>query len=218
MAKKKYSINWEDDVAVSFEVDSVQYQNLEDVPDEKDRLKLEAMVDSAFVADIDGEFAKAQKELESIRKVPIEKIILSVFGGIGALMLLIAAIAAYSNVAKTHRELSAPAAIVDITKRLEYDPQDTNRVIGELYYPIVEFTAKDGKRRKVQMTEGSSQPEYEVGNEVSVLYEPNNPASARIKSTSSFVLMWILPGITGLLGIGFLGAVIAVQRVIKTTQ
>ena len=65
MAKKKYSINWEDDVAVSFEVDGMQYESLDDVPDESDRRKLEAMMDSAsdaeFEAEVDAEIAKAKK-------------------------------------------------------------------------------------------------------------------------------------------------------------
>ena len=61
MAKKKYSINWEDDLPVSFEVDGVQYGSLEDVPDEADRLKLEAMMDSSFDAEFDAEFEKMGK-------------------------------------------------------------------------------------------------------------------------------------------------------------
>ena len=44
MAKKTCSINWEDDVPVSFEVDGVQYESLEEVTDETDRLKHEAMM------------------------------------------------------------------------------------------------------------------------------------------------------------------------------
>jgi hypothetical protein len=96
--------------------------------------------------------------------------------------------------------------------RLQYDEEDRDRVIGEAYFPVVEFRAKDGKRRRVQLSEGSFPPAYEVGDEVTVLYEPEHPLEARIKSGGSTALMWILPGITGILGLAFLGAVIAVQR------
>src|SRR6186997_2492629 len=96
MAKKKYSINWEDDDPVSFEVDSVQYESLEDVPDESDRLKLEAMMNATD----DAEFEKIEKELQENQGTPIEKIILPIFTGVAILMLLIAAIASMSNIMK----------------------------------------------------------------------------------------------------------------------
>jgi len=44
---KKHSVNWEDEVPVSFEVDGVKYDSLEDVPNLKDRRKLEAMLDTS---------------------------------------------------------------------------------------------------------------------------------------------------------------------------
>lgn len=216
MAKKKYSINWEDDTAVSYEVNGVTYENLEDVPDEKDRVKLEAMMVSAEDAEFDAEFTKAQKELEQISEFPVEKVVLSVFTGIAVIMLLIAGIASFNNIRKVNREESAPGRVVDMTKRLEYDEEDRDRIIGEAYYPVVMFTANDGKRRSVQLNEGGFPPAYEVGDEVTVLYEPEHPLDARIKSFSSSALMWVLPGITGVLGISFLVAVIAVRKVMMS--
>ena len=213
MAKKKYSINWEDDIPVSFEVNGVTYESLDDIPDEKDRLKLEAMLNSAEDAEFDSEFEKMDKDVQQTDDTPIENIILPIFTGVAVLMLLIAGIASVNNILKTGREENAPGRVVEMTKQLEYSEQDRNRVIGEAYYPVVEFTAKDGKRRSVQLSEGSFPPSYEVGDEVTILYEPDRPLDARIKSFASSAGMWILPGITGILGIGFLIAVIAVRRV-----
>jgi hypothetical protein len=133
-------------------------------------------------------------------------------------MLLIAGIASFNNIAKVNREESAPGRVVELTKRLEYDEEDRDRVIGEAYYPVVEFVAQDGKRRNVQLSEGSFPPAYEVGDEVTILYEPEHPLDARIKSFGSSALMWILPGITGILGIAFLGAVLVVRRVMFTSE
>lgn len=209
MAKKKYSINWEDDIPLSFEVNGVPYASLEAVPDETDRRKLEAMLDSSF----DAKFAEMQKEVQQIKGPAVEKIILTVFSGVAALMLFIAAVAAFSNVLKLGREESASGRVVDVIERREY-VNEQDRVIEEYYYPVVEFVASDGRRRTVQMNEGSSSPQYEVGEEVTVLYEPEHPLEARIKSVGSSALMWILPGITGILGGAFLGAVIAVQRLV----
>jgi hypothetical protein len=222
MAKKKYSINWEDDVAVSFEVNGVTYESLDDVPDEKDRGKLEAMMDSAddaeFEAEAKAEIAKAKKELERLDKVPFEKIILSVFTGVAVLMLSIAGIASVNNILKINREESVMGRVVDMTKRLEYDEEDRDRVIGEAYFPVVDFVSKDGKPHTVQLSEGSFPPAHEVGEEVIVLYEPEHPLDARIKSFGSSVAMWILPSITGILGIAFLGAVIAVRKLMPSEE
>jgi len=218
MTTKKYSINWEDELPVSFEVDGVTYDRLEDIPDEQDRHKLEAMMESSFDADFDAEFAEMNREVQQAYGVDVQKIILSVFTGIAVLMLLIAGIASANNILKVNREESAPGVVVDMTKRLEYDENDFNRVTGEAYYPVVEFTAKDGKRRSVQLSEGSFPPAYEVGDEVTVLYEPDHPLDARIKSFGSSTLMWILPGITGILGVAFLGAVIAVRKLMSPTE
>ena len=218
MAKKKYSINWEDDKAVSFEVNGMEYKSLDDVPDEADRLKLEAMMDSTEDAEFDAQFAKMGKDVPPTDETPIENIILPIFTGVAVLMLLIAGIASFNNILKTGREVSVSGRVVDMTKQLEYDQNNYNRVIGETYFPVVEFTANDGKRRSVQLSEGSFPPAYEVGNEVTVLYEPDHPLDARIKSFASSALMWILPGITGILGIGFLAAVLVVRRVIASSE
>jgi hypothetical protein len=68
------------------------------------------------------------------------------------------------------------------------------------------------------MSEGSSSPQYEAGDEVTVLYNPNRPLDARIKSFGSSALMWVLPGITGILGVAFLGAVVAVRRFMPAAE
>jgi hypothetical protein len=216
MAKKKYSIDWEDDEPVSFEVDGVQYESLDDVPDESDRLKLEAMMDAADSAEFDAEFEKAQSEVQQNQGVAIEKIILPIFTGVAILMLLIAAIATVSNISKINREESAPGRVTDVIMERSYINEE-DRVVQEFYYPVVQFIARDGKRRNVKMNEGSSSPSHEVGDDVIVLYEPDHPIEARIKSLSSTIGMWILPGITGLLGLGFLVAVLAVVKVMSSS-
>lgn len=218
MAKKKYSINWDDDKAVSFEVNGVEYKSLDDVLNEDDRLKLEAMLDSAEDAEFDAEFAKMDIDVLQADETPIENIILPIFTGVAVLMLLIAGIASFSNIAKINREETATGRVTDMTKQLEYDEEDRDRVVGEAYYPVVEFVALDGKRRTVQLNEGNFPAAYEVGDEVTILYEPDHPLDARIKSFASSAGMWILPGITGILGVAFLGAVLLVRRVMFNAE
>ncbi|MBI3168073.1 MAG: DUF3592 domain-containing protein [Chloroflexi bacterium] len=211
MAKKKYSIDWEDDLPVSFEVNGVQYETLEDVPDEGDRRKLEAMLDSSFDADFnDAEFEQLQKETQQINGVTAEKIIVWVFTGVAALMLMIAGISTVTTLQKLGREESVPGIVVEVVERKYVDAETDN--VSYYYYPVVDFKPKDGKRRTIQLNEGSNPPSQEVGDEVTILYEPEHPSDARIKSFGSSALMWILPSITGIVGFGFLGAVLVVQK------
>ncbi|HXQ36744.1 MAG TPA: DUF3592 domain-containing protein [Anaerolineales bacterium] len=217
MPRKKYSINWEDDVPVSFEVDGKSYESLDDLPDEADRLRFEAMLNSTLDAEFDAEFAKMDKEIQQVKGPAVENIILWAFTGIATLMLLIAGIAMYNNILKINREDSAPGHVVEMISRREYI-NEQDRVFQDYYYPVVEFVSSDGKAHKVQLSEGSSTPSHEVGDEVVVLYEPEHPLDARIKSVGSSALMWILPGITGILGIAFLGAVFVVRRFMPTEE
>jgi hypothetical protein len=212
MSKKKYSIRWENDEAVAFEIDDVVYESLDQIPDQKDLQKMMAMMSAAEETD----FVEPEAESGPPPAFPPEKIILWVFTGVAILMLGIAAIATANNLKNLAKEKSAPGRVVDMVTRREY-VNEQDRVVQEYYFPVVEFTAEDGRRRNVQMTIGSSSPEYEKGNEVTIRYDPENPLQARIDSFGSAALMWILPGITGILGIAFLGAVLLVQKVILRT-
>jgi hypothetical protein len=210
MAKKNYSVHWENEQAVAFEVDGVKYASLNEIPDKLDKHKLQEMMEAASAPDFnEKEWEQMQKESNKA-----EQIILWVFSGVAALMLLIAGIATFSNLATIVAERSAPGRVVDVVVKREY-VNEQDRVVTETYYPVVGFTADDGHRRTVQMSVGSSAPEYEKGNEVTVRYNPKHPLEARIDSFSSNTLMWILPAITGVLGLGFLGAVLAVRWLMK---
>lgn len=218
MAKKKYSINWEGESPISFEVNGVEYETLDEVPDEADRRRLESMLEFSSENDAedvdfnDEEFKQLRKDVEQISKFPVEKVVLWIFSGVAGIMLLVAGVSAFNAIAKINREESAPGRVVDMLERREY-VNEQDRIVEEYYYPVVEYASSDGKRHTVQLSEGSSTPSYEVGDEVTVLYEPEHPLDARIKSFGSSALMWVLPGITGILGIAFLVAVLVVWKV-----
>lgn len=223
MPKKKYSINWENDEPVSFEVDGILYDSLEQIPDAADRSKLETMIDASVEAEFEKEIQEFdrefKKDLEAHKKASVnaEKLILGIFSGVAVVMLLIAFISSASAILKMTREESAPGRVVEIIQRREY-VNEQDRVVQDYYFPVVEFVSADGRRHSVQMSEGSSAPSHEVGDEVTVLYAPDHPLDARIKSLGSSALMWILPGITGILGLGFLGAVIAVRKLMPSPE
>ena len=217
MAKKKYSINWEDDSPVSFEVNGMVYETLDDVPDEADRRRLESMLefssnDTEDVDFNDEEFKRLREDVEKISKFPVEKVVLWIFSGIAGIMLLVAGISSINAIAKINSEASSPGRVVDMIERRQY-VNEQDRIVEEYYYPVVEYVSSDGKRHTVQLSEGSNPASYEIGDEVTVLYDPEHPLDARIKSFESSALMWVLPGITGVLGVAFLVAVLVVWKV-----
>ena len=220
---KKYSINWENDEPTSFEVDGVSYESLDQVPDENDRSKLEAMLNASLEQEFEEDFEdfdrEFEKELEAHKKTSAsaEKLILGIFSGVALVMLLIAFVSAASALLKMNREESGPGRVVEMILRREY-VNEQDRIVQEYYFPVVEFVSTDGRYHSVQMTEGNSAPSHEVGDEVTVLYDPEHPLDARIKSFGSAALMWVVPGIIGILGLGFLGAVVAVRKLMPSTE
>ena len=223
MPGKKYSINWENDEPVSYEVDGVSYESLDAIPDEADREKLTAMTDASVEGQFEREFKdfdkEFQKDWEAHKKssASAEKIILGVFTGVAMLMLLIAFVSSANAILKMNREESTSGRVVEIIERREY-VNEQDRIVQDYYFPVVEFVSADGRPHTVHMTEGSSAPSHEVGDEVTVLYDPEHPLEARIQSFGSAALMWVLPGITGILGVAFLVAVIAVQRLMSPEE
>lgn len=158
-----------------------------------------------------------ETEVSEKEDTRVETLILLIFSGIAVLMLLIAGIASANAIRQISHEQSAPGQVVSMTMRREYI-NEQDRVVQEYYYPVVQFTASDGKTRTMQLSEGSDSPDYEQGDPVTVRYNPDHPIEARIDSFWSSAGMWILPVITGILGLGFLGAVLAVRWVMMKHQ
>jgi len=199
----------EDDQVVAVEVDGIQYDDPGQIPDAQDREKILELISKSTDEDFDREFEEEFRELER-QSAGAPKIIISVFLGVALLMLVIALISTVSTIRALSREANAPGRVVDMTVRQSRDSE--MQVVNEYYYPVVEFDLPDGTRKRVQLSEGSWPPEYEIGQPVTVLYDPAHPLDARIKSLSSTLLMWILPGITGIVGIVFLGVTLLVWR------
>ena len=78
-------------------------------------------------------------------------------------------------------------------------------MIYSSYYPVLRFTTAQGRKSIFTDGEGSFPTVYEVGEVVEVLYDPNDPADATIKSWLSiwFGPLWVTTiGLLPLLGIG----------------
>jgi hypothetical protein len=184
--EKHYSVNWKDGELVSIEVDGVEYASLEDIPDEEDRTQIELMMM--------GEVSKLMVEQPSSGD-GMTKVVLGIFLAVGALMLVIFAISASNALRTASREQSAQGRVIElVTRRDEYG--------NEYYYPVVEYYLQDGSLKRVQIPQGSWPAAYQPGDSVPVRYDPLRPLEARIASAGS-ADRWILPGVTGFLGVIF---------------
>lgn len=65
------------------------------------------------------------------------------------------------------------------------------------YRPVVQFTPQNNSAMKFLSVTGSNPPAYSPGQRVEVLYDPDNPANAKLKS---FFSLWGAPLIVG--GVG----------------
>ena len=136
-------------------------------------------------------------------------IIVVIFLAVAILMFAIAAIAAVSSGRALARERMAPGSVVELAIRQATD--------GTLYYrPVVVFALPDGAKRTLQLAEESSTPAYEVDEVVTIAYDPERPDHARINTSANTAAMWILPLITGILGVSFLAATLFARWVLRS--
>ena len=136
-------------------------------------------------------------------------IIVVIFLAVAVLMLTIAAISAIGSGRILARERTATGSVVDTVIRQAAD--------GTLYYrPVVVFALPDGAQRRLQLTEESTAPAYEVDEAVTIAYDPARPDNARIKTSASTAAIWILPLIMGILGAAFLVATLFAWWVLRS--
>lgn len=208
MGTKNYSVNHKKDGTVIYEIDGALYADLARVPDESDRAMLAAMEDDSFKRELEDDAGKSMDAgAPAADTARMRTIFLGAFGAIAVLMLLVAAVSSYSVIERVNRELTAPGSVVDTVVQQEYGDN------SGFSYPVVAFTDRDGENHTVQVSEGSSPPEWAAGDAVTVRYDPSYPEGARIESWTSDLLLWLLPGITGMVGTGFLLAFLLIFRV-----
>jgi hypothetical protein len=73
------------------------------------------------------------------------------------------------------------------------------------YAPIFEFSTPDGKVHRIESTTASYPAPHAVGDKISVLYDPADPAGARVES---FTGLWLGAALMG--GGAVLGSIVAI--------
>ena len=82
----------------------------------------------------------------------------------------------------------------------------TNRRAAN-HYPVVEFVDSNGTKRRFTASTGSNQKPYDLGAEVTVVYDPKDPEDADIESK---LYQWMIPALVSGLGAASLAAGLAI--------
>lgn len=100
---------------------------------------------------------------------------------------------------------TASGTVIDLIAGRDSDGDD-------MYYPRVRFVTSSGTPVEFTGSVGSSPPGFDVGEEVAVLYDPTDPAGARI---DTFFQLWFGTLVLGALGLvfGSIGIIFAIAGV-----
>ncbi|MEZ0226834.1 MAG: DUF3592 domain-containing protein [Alphaproteobacteria bacterium] len=112
--------------------------------------------------------------------------------------------------------LHATGQVIDVKEEVREETQHREgrsdiRVRRMTYHPVVKF--EDNRRHSWEFTEqtGSSEPSYNKGESVEVIYLEKDPKGTAIINQGA--LNWLVPGVLGLLGVIFtLGGVWTVTQ------
>ena len=118
----------------------------------------------------------------------------------GAALLLAGVFVTYQQLNFLGRSSEATAIVVDLYWEEEYESGDDGPggfvMIG---YPVFQFVdSRTGEQITARGSFGSSSPPYTIGQEVNILYDPENPTT-RV-SVNSFWDLWLLPIVILLIG------------------
>ena len=146
-------------------------------------------------AKLDAEFAAQSAELEQSGR-RLTRGLFWLFLGLAAFLLAVALLTGINTGRRLNAERSALAQVIEMTER-------KNSEGGSFYYPVLAFDLPDGRRQRVQLSEGSWPPAHQVGDLVTVLYLPERPLEARIASSGGALALWTWTLVTGIIGIAF---------------
>ncbi|MCF4970609.1 DUF3592 domain-containing protein [Nostoc sp. CMAA1605] len=113
-----------------------------------------------------------------------------IFGGIGSILLVVGIVLTLKTRSFVATSVITQGTVIDFKRR------------SKVYYPVVEFTPSSGDTTVFEANSGSSTPEFQMGQQVEILYSPQQPNDAVIHS---WLNLWLLPAtFTGMGAIFFL--------------
>lgn len=121
----------------------------------------------------------------------VAKILGLIFGGTGAVALLIVLFFTIGNLTFISQASVADGTVIRVQRA------------GNGYNAEINFTTSDGRAIQFTSLVQSNPPEFEVGQKVRVYYNLNNPAESA--KPDSFLSFWFWPGLFGIFVVVFGG-------------
>ena len=140
---------------------------------------------------------------------PIFRLVILIAVVSGAPFFLIGA----SEASSTQQQIAAYASVRGVVVDNAYLESDAGDSSSGAYYPVIEFKPNDGPLQRFTDGAGSLPPDYAVGAQVDVIYNPAQPAEARL---ASWFRLWFVP--TLLIGIGLLPVSVVLIILIKVRR
>ncbi|MDQ7797433.1 MAG: DUF3592 domain-containing protein [Candidatus Edwardsbacteria bacterium] len=125
-------------------------------------------------------------------------VVFFLFGGLGLASLIAGLVWGAKRAALFRTGLIAQGRVVAMQQGEVADDEESPR---PSYYPMVEFRTPDGRSFQFKGSTGSSSPEFAIGAEVDVRYNPQKPQQAQLAKFSHFWLGPLLLTVGGLLAL-----------------
>lgn len=103
---------------------------------------------------------------------------------------------AYSSTAKFLKK--AEITLGEVVRYEERWSRSSKGGRSKLYYPVINFQARNGERISFESSTGSGSPPYKIGENIKIAYNPGNPQTASIYA---FFDLWFVTFFFGLIGI-----------------
>ncbi|QLE58184.1 DUF3592 domain-containing protein [Nostoc sp. TCL26-01] len=138
----------------------------------------------------------------------------SIFAGVGSIFAVVGIIVGVNTHSFVSSSVKTSGTVIDLEGRWSNDSEGRSY---KLYYPVIEFTNTSGQPTVFQSNAGSTSPGLSKGEQVEVLYNPQQPNSAMINSGFE---LWFLPGLFTAIGsvfvlIGGVPLVYAVPKLLR---
>ncbi|MBD2355591.1 DUF3592 domain-containing protein [Tolypothrix sp. FACHB-123] len=130
----------------------------------------------------------------------VTKFIGSVMAGMGTLFTVIGVVNGLDTRSFVNSSIQTQGTVIDVVRR---SSRDSDGDISYAYYPVIKFTPASGEETIFESTTGTNPPSYSRGQSINILYNPQQPNSAR---ENSWFTLWGFPAI--FTGIGSIFVVI----------
>ena len=158
--------------------------------------KLKEEVDAEDSVDM-KEFEQQHEKLKE-SGANVGRIVGTIFMSVGMVMLAVVFYLIYSH---QQFEKSAKVVKATMTAYQSYESRDDNGNTTTMFTPVFEYEFK-GKAYTHVSTTSSSSKDYEIGEKIDVLVNPDDPQDVLI---NSFMGKWFLPLLLGIMGALFTG-------------